>query len=191
MIKYCIGQEYLRRQGSTLELKNFRLDTTATPVFITHVLTTTVNQMALWRDTLTCLILTGSCGPDARRNLIPFIETHPGLKELELREASLTDVTLDAIHTHLPDVRKLIVSSNPALTSQGIRRVVWHCRSLTMLSFKWCGMTAEQFPELVISAKTKDDFNQVSVQRRPNFAALGRRKIQTIRQHSFINGNRR
>ncbi|ORZ07158.1 hypothetical protein BCR42DRAFT_456142 [Absidia repens] len=84
-------------------------------------------------------------------HVIPFIQTHPILKTLELKQATtLTDATLDAIATGLPEITKVGFKYSCNLTDHGIHRLVRRCPpSLMLVGIKGCRIKPTLFANIL------------------------------------------
>lgn len=78
---------------------------------------------------------------------IAFIKTHPNLLSLTLIGGHLTDATLDAITTHLPQIQSIGLIFNVEITERGVRRLAQRCRELKEIRLFGCGILGDDFPE--------------------------------------------
>ncbi|ORZ05376.1 hypothetical protein BCR42DRAFT_428168 [Absidia repens] len=91
------------------------------------------------------------------RRLIPFIQAHPRLTDITLTNTNMTDATVDAITTSLPDVRRVILCQNTHISANSIRRLVRRRGlNLSMVDFKGCNITLAHFPEACDNANNCD-----------------------------------
>ncbi|ORZ05640.1 hypothetical protein BCR42DRAFT_428053 [Absidia repens] len=78
---------------------------------------------------------------------IAFIQSHPHLTYLELRNSKITDKTLDAIPMYLPAVVEVRLSRTPGITPDGLRRLLRTCQHLELVWCPSCGIFQDHFPE--------------------------------------------
>ncbi|CAO3593945.1 unnamed protein product [Absidia cylindrospora] len=79
--------------------------------------------------------------------VVPMMKTLPGLKQLAVTDADLTDATLDAIATFQRDIIKIDVSFNRRFTPYGVRRLVRACPQLKWLNLAYCNIMMNDFLE--------------------------------------------
>ncbi|ORZ05598.1 hypothetical protein BCR42DRAFT_178149 [Absidia repens] len=79
---------------------------------------------------------------------IALLQAQPKLTHVGLCDSQITDKTLDAIATCLPEVVKVDVTCNPGITPDGLRRLVKTCRKLEIVYCYSCEIYPEDFPEL-------------------------------------------
>ncbi|CAO3601020.1 unnamed protein product [Absidia cylindrospora] len=90
---------------------------------------------------------------------ITFIQQHPHLTHLELGNSQMTDKTLDAIVTYLPNIVEVGVEENTGITPDGLRRLVKQCRQLKQVACCGCSIYDDQFPDLDENAMTIESEN--------------------------------
>ncbi|ORZ05596.1 hypothetical protein BCR42DRAFT_427947 [Absidia repens] len=89
--------------------------------------------------------------------VIALLQAQPKLTQVGLCDSRITDKTLDAIATYLPEVVKVDVMLSPDITADGLRRLVKTCRKLTIVYFYSCEIYPCHFPELDDSKMIVDD----------------------------------
>ncbi|ORZ05597.1 hypothetical protein BCR42DRAFT_473935 [Absidia repens] len=103
-------------------------------------------SMAPWPE-LTYLDLS-PCHDVTDTMAIALLQSQPKLTQVGLCDSQITDKTLDAIATYLPEVAKVDVTCNPGITPDGLRRLVKTCRKLETVDCDNCEIYPEDFPEL-------------------------------------------
>ncbi|ORZ05626.1 hypothetical protein BCR42DRAFT_473949 [Absidia repens] len=92
--------------------------------------TTPQQQQPVW-PYLTHFFL-GACEEMTDAMALAFIQSHPHLLQLELSGSPMmTDKTLDAIATYLPNIVNVNVDNVTEVTAAGIRRLMQQCPKLT------------------------------------------------------------
>ncbi|ORZ05600.1 hypothetical protein BCR42DRAFT_427952 [Absidia repens] len=79
---------------------------------------------------------------------IALLQAQPKLTHVGLCNSQITDNTLDAIVTYLPEVVEVEVIGNPGITPDGLRRLVKAYRKLETVHCHSCEIYPEDFPEL-------------------------------------------
>ncbi|ORZ05648.1 hypothetical protein BCR42DRAFT_473978 [Absidia repens] len=101
---------------------------------------------APWPE-LTSLYL-GTCHNVTDSMAIALLQAQPKLTHVGLVESQITDKTLDAIATYLPEVVEINVKWNDGITPDGIHRLVKTCRKLEAVGCDSCEIYPHHFPEL-------------------------------------------
>ncbi|CAO3588486.1 unnamed protein product [Absidia cylindrospora] len=71
--------------------------------------------------------------------LVPFIKSHPHLQDLHLEASCFTDASLDAMASDaLPQLACVYFTKNPHISSNGVRRLVWHGLGLVSVKIFGC-----------------------------------------------------
>lgn len=119
---------------------------------------------------LTSFSVTGrnQIGDDA---VVQFVQLHPHLEYLTLMACAITDISLNAIQHHLPQLRFLDISYCEGVSQGGVRKLIQHSEGLEMIGLKGCGITP--FAELLS--------NLSSSPRRPLIDRLGQVELAIIR----------
>ncbi|ORZ05593.1 hypothetical protein BCR42DRAFT_456745 [Absidia repens] len=115
-----------------------------------------VPSMAPWPE-LTCLHLY-PCRDVTDAMAIALLQTQPKLTNVSFCYSHITDNTLDAIVTYLPEIVEVEVMGNPGITSDGLRRLVKTCRKLETVHCSRCRICPEDFPELDESKMTVESY---------------------------------
>ncbi|ORZ07460.1 hypothetical protein BCR42DRAFT_426301 [Absidia repens] len=85
----------------------------------------------------------------ADSDLIPFVNSHPHLMELRLKDASMiTDTSLFAIASALPYLTTLYLDCNPNISENGILKLIEKCLQLTSLTLNYCTRIARKVTQL-------------------------------------------
>ncbi|ORZ07390.1 hypothetical protein BCR42DRAFT_426175 [Absidia repens] len=69
---------------------------------------------------------------------ICFVKAHPHLQAIRLKQATLTDASLDAIAMSLRDLRQLTLVRVHGISSYGVRRLIQSCQGLVLVQFLKC-----------------------------------------------------
>ncbi|ORZ05594.1 hypothetical protein BCR42DRAFT_337868 [Absidia repens] len=99
---------------------------------------------------------------------IALLQTQPKLTNVSFCYSHITDNTLDAIVTYVPEIVELNVMGNPGITPDGLRRLVKTCRKLETVHCSYCRICPEDFPELdeskmIVEADCIEDENPYQV----------------------------
>ncbi|KAI9316968.1 hypothetical protein BX666DRAFT_1828534, partial [Dichotomocladium elegans] len=95
-------------------------------------------------------------------DVIPFIKLHPHLEYVTLMACAITDDTLDAIVSYLPNLHFLDISYCPDITQAGVRHLIRNSSRLEMIGLKGCGIPA--FEELnVMHRRTIDHLGLIEI----------------------------
>ena len=70
-------------------------------------------------------------------HVISLLRRSPGLRTLDLANASITDETLLALAKHCPALDSLRLRMVPDISSRGIKAIVMGCSNLRVLSLGW------------------------------------------------------
>ncbi|XP_022848176.1 protein TRANSPORT INHIBITOR RESPONSE 1-like [Olea europaea var. sylvestris] len=105
-------------------------------------------------------------GADVHYWLLMFANVYPFLEELRLKRMTISDESLELLATSFPGFRALSLMSCDGFSTDGLKAIATHCRSLTELDIQdvdmddFCGGWLSCFPE---------DFGSLEVL---NFATL-------------------
>ncbi|ORZ07319.1 hypothetical protein BCR42DRAFT_426053 [Absidia repens] len=80
---------------------------------------------------------------------ITFFQTHPHLCSVILRGYPLGARVLEAMAAFLPNLSILDLSWNKKIEPHDIRQLVMHCPTLTYIYMDHCGLSWDDFPEIV------------------------------------------
>ncbi|CAO3600989.1 unnamed protein product [Absidia cylindrospora] len=75
-----------------------------------------------------------------------LLRSHPKLTEFGLSHSLITDKTLDALATRVPEIVEVSVGGSRGLTADGLRRLVKTCPKLETVDCDYCGIYPEDFP---------------------------------------------
>ncbi|ORZ06262.1 hypothetical protein BCR42DRAFT_427383 [Absidia repens] len=82
-------------------------------------------------------------------DLIPFLQSHPGLTEIRLGGGGqYTDESLYVMSVCLPQLTKVSLAYNQRITAEGVRRLIRNCHYLTSFTSRSCNqLSPADFPE--------------------------------------------
>ncbi|ORZ05629.1 hypothetical protein BCR42DRAFT_496624 [Absidia repens] len=97
----------------------------------------TLQQQPIW-PYLTHFFL-GACRDLTDAMVLALIQSHPHLVDLGFYHSDMmTDKTLDAIATHLPNIVNVDMKNVTKITAAGIRRLIEQCPKLATVGCDWC-----------------------------------------------------
>ncbi|ORZ05247.1 hypothetical protein BCR42DRAFT_443852 [Absidia repens] len=140
---------------TVLDLAQFPMMTSFTinarPALIQDLLTTVI-WPHLTHLELDCIVEMGRDDDDDDDGsgdalVIPFLQKHCQLKCVSLLAMSITNATLDAMATYLPDITGLDLRGNACLTVRGVRRLVRQSRHVAWVDLLGCNISSSEFPE--------------------------------------------
>ncbi|ORZ05650.1 hypothetical protein BCR42DRAFT_428076 [Absidia repens] len=88
---------------------------------------------------------------------IALLQAQPKLTRVGLVDSQITDKTLDAIATYLPEVVELEFMGSKGITPDGLRRLLKTCRKLESVGCNNCEIYPSDFPELDDTKMYTDD----------------------------------
>jgi hypothetical protein len=98
-----------------------------------------------WRA-MTSLSIEG-CFDSVDQDVLPLLRGLPcRLMNLTLKDGVFTDVTLNSIGQHQPDLIYLDMSFCNRITHGGVRRLIRQCRRLSFIKLSYCGFRMNDFP---------------------------------------------
>ncbi|ORZ07328.1 hypothetical protein BCR42DRAFT_426069 [Absidia repens] len=95
-----------------------------------------IKKMVLWPH-LEILRLDHAFDIDST-TFIDFIKSHPHLELIRLRDAHLTDASLDALTVFLPHLRQLLLDNASEFSSGALLRLIQHCQKLVLVELLKC-----------------------------------------------------
>ncbi|ORZ05248.1 hypothetical protein BCR42DRAFT_456933 [Absidia repens] len=129
-------------------------------------LITTIAVMEAWPHLthleLTCVNTTARDDDEDDDLLIPFIQTHRQLRHVYLQGFKLTNATLEAMATYLPDLTYLGLRFISLVTVRGVRRLVRDAWCLERMDLPYCSIYYYEFPEAVYIPDDDNDNENVS-----------------------------
>ncbi|CAO3588940.1 unnamed protein product [Absidia cylindrospora] len=79
--------------------------------------------------------------------LVPFLQSHPGTKNLDLKNGRYDDALLNAIADTVPQLTHVILARSENITHRSVRRLVQQCPVLRSVTLTGCQISAASFPE--------------------------------------------